>query len=269
MSRELLNTAREAAWIGARVLIKLWNQGHQIENKSKFDFVTEADKASEAAIIEDIKSRYPDHLILAEESAGDWGSQSLHTDEVLWVVDPLDGTTNFIHGLPHVAVSVAALQHGQPLAGVVVDVVRKEEFAAIRGQGAFVNSEPMRVSGVTQRSDSLLLTGFPFKNKKILPTYFQLFGELFQEVSDIRRAGSAALDLAYVAAGRAEGFWELGLSPWDVAAGALLITESGGGISDFSGGQGHMGNGQVAAGNPSTHAWLLETCQKYFGDTQP
>jgi myo-inositol-1(or 4)-monophosphatase len=265
MNNQLLNTAREAAWAGVRVLSQLWNQAHHIEEKSKNDFVTEADKASEKAILSEIQSRYPDHLILAEESAKDWNKEALYSDEHLWVVDPLDGTSNFIHGFPCVAVSVAVLRHGQPLAGVVVDVSRKEEFAALKGKGAWVDGNPMRVSRISERGRSLVLTGFPFRQKHKLETYLGLFSQIFQEVSGIRRAGAAALDLAFVAAGRAEGFWETGLLPWDVAAGSLLITEAGGMISDYYGGNGHLTGEQVVAGNPHLHEWLRGKCQIYFG----
>ena len=264
MSMELLKSARDAARAGAEVLRGMWGRQLNVECKGRADYVTEADRGSEAAILQVIRKRHPGHLILAEESASGWSRESMRTDEVQWVVDPLDGTTNFIHGIPQVAVSVAALRQGRPIVGVVLDVTRKEEFSALKGQGAWLDGRPMAVSALTNLQDAVLFTGFPFKRKHLLEDYLALFKDLMQEISGIRRPGAAALDLAWVAAGRCEGFWELGLSPWDLSAGALLISEAGGKISDFSGGSEHLWSGEVAAGNPVVHKWLRQKCARRF-----
>ncbi len=263
LNRELMRTALAAARAGAEVLRRMWGRRVKVERKQRFDFVTEADRAAEEAVLAVIGRRHPDHAVLAEESAGDW-SGARRGGEVLWVVDPLDGTTNFIHGYPQVAVSVAATIEGESLAGAVIDVTRGEEFTAWRGGGAFLDGEPIRVSECREMADALLLTGFPFRNQDRLGEYLELFTELFVQVSGVRRAGAAALDLAHVAAGRAEGFWELGLKPWDMAAGALLISEAGGVVTDFDGGPEAIWRGDVAAACPGLHAGLREPCGRHF-----
>ena len=264
MPEELLQTAREAARAGAELLRGMWGQGLEVSQKGRFDFVTQADRRSEAAILEIIRSRHPDHAILAEESAGDW-QEAAASPDVLWIVDPLDGTTNYIHGFPMVGVSVAAWRRGRPLVGVIIDLARDEEFHALAGGGAWSGERRLRVSPVEDPARSLLLTGFPFREKDRLDEFLALFRELFNRVSGVRRAGAACLDLAYLAAGRAEGFWETGLSPWDVAAGVLLIEEAGGVVSDFAGGDGYLWNRQLVAGNPATHPWLREACLRHMG----
>lgn len=262
MEQNLLDIARGAARAGAHVLRGMWGEELlSVQSKARFDYVTEADQKSEKAVLEVIKGAMPGSHILAEESAGDW-SREAGRPGVLWVVDPLDGTTNFIHGFPHVAVSVAALQDGRPAAGVVIDVTREEEFSAAAGRGAWLNGRPMRVSRESEPERALFLTGFPFRIKPRLKDYLKLFADLFDQVSGIRRAGSAALDLAYVAAGRAEGFWELGLMPWDVAAGVLLVTEAGGLVSDFGGGAGYLWQEEMVAANPALHLMLQKACAR-------
>jgi myo-inositol-1(or 4)-monophosphatase len=183
---------------------------------------------------------------------------------ITWVVDPLDGTTNFIHGFPHVAVSVAAVSRGLPLAGVVVDVTRGEEFRAARGQGAYLGEARLAVSAQADPARALLCTGFPFRDRARLTPYMELFQELFLRVSDVRRAGAAALDLAYVAAGRVEGFWEMGLKPWDLAAGMLLVEEAGGRVSDFAGGGEALWRGDVVAACPGLHGLMRDACAARF-----
>ena len=264
---DLLKSARDAARAGAEVLREMWGGRLEVQTKGRADFVTEADRKSEAAILDVIRGRHPDHLILAEESNSGWSRDSLHTQQVQWVVDPLDGTTNFIHGIPQVAVSVAALQQGRPVAGVVIDVTRREEFSACLGEGAWLDGRPMAVSALENLQNAVLFTGFPFRLKHLLDDYLALFKQIMQETAGIRRPGAAALDLAWLAAGRCEGFWELGLSPWDVSAGALLITEAGGRISDFGGGDGHLWAGEVAAGTPMVHEWLRRKCAEHFPHT--
>lgn len=205
MREQLLETAVAAARAGARLLRERWSAPRTISRKERYDFVTDADLASQRAVLAVIEERHPDHAILAEEERGD-PATAARTPGVLWVVDPLDGTTNFIHGFPMAAVSVAAVAGGRPLAGAIIDVVHGEEFKAARGLGAFVDDRPMRVADIEDRSQCLLLTGFPFRDRGRLDPYLELFKELFGQSSGVRRAGSAALDLAYVAAGRAQGF---------------------------------------------------------------
>jgi myo-inositol-1(or 4)-monophosphatase len=264
MHYQLLDTARAAAAAGARVLRARWGSRLTVTNKDAFDFVTDADRQAEEAVLGVIRARHPGHALLAEESeAGHW-EELCRAEGITWVVDPLDGTTNFIHGFPHVAVSVAAVSQGRPLAGVVVDVTREEEFRAVRGGGAFMGEHRLAVSAQTDPARALLCTGFPFRDRARLAPYMELFQELFLQVSDVRRAGAAALDLAYVAAGRAEGFWEMGLKPWDLAAGILLVEEAGGQVSDFAGGGETLWQGDVVAACPGLHGLMQKACSAHF-----
>lgn len=265
MEQIYLNTARRAARAGAEVLEGLWGRQTKIKQKKRFDFVTEADLASQEAVLAVINQAHPDHAVLAEETPADL-AQAAALEGPLWVVDPLDGTTNFIHGLPHVAVSVALLIEGRPRVGVVLDIMRGEEFWAHAGQGAWRNGEPMAVAEMEGRDHALLFTGFPFRDKHLLKPYLKLFEELFTQCAGVRRAGAAALDLAWLAAGRGQGFWELGLMPWDIAAGILLVEEAGGVVSDFQGGGGALWSGDIVAAAPKYHAWLQEACARYFPD---
>jgi myo-inositol-1(or 4)-monophosphatase len=226
-----------------------------VTRKRHNDFVTEVDKAAEAAIIEIIRQAYPDHSILAEETGATAARDSEHT----WIIDPLDGTTNFIHGFPQYAVSIA-LRHKDTIAhGVIYDPGRNELFIASRGGGAFLNDRRIRVSRRTKLSDALVGTGFPFRDLSGLQEYIAMFGALVPKVAGIRRPGAAALDLAYVAAGRFDAFWEMGLMPWDMAAGALMIQEAGGLVGDFRGETGYMESGRILAGNPKIFAQLVQT----------
>lgn len=263
MENTLLHTALTAGRAGADALRGLWGRHLDIQQKQRFDFVTNADKEAEEAVLGVIRANHPDHAILAEESAGDFSQASL-TPGVLWVVDPLDGTTNYIHGIPHVAVSVAALEDGRPMAGVIIDVTRGEEFAAARGQGVTLDGKQVKASAIRNPARAILLTGFPFKQKERSDRYFKLFIELFDQVSDMRRAGSAALDLAYVASGRAEAFWEMGLKPWDLAAGLLMVEEAGGVVSDFDGGDQALWRGDVVAANQALHQLVQPACSRKF-----
>ncbi len=262
-SSRLLHTAREAARAGARVLARFDPSDLRVESKKSFDYVTQADRQAEEAVLGVIRRRHRGHRILAEESAGERDIPQ-DPDEVLWVVDPLDGTTNFIHGFPHYAVSVAALAGGELAAGVVLDVTRGEEFYARAGGGAWLNHRPLAVSPPGRPGEALLLTGFPFRDKDRLQRYLELFAEIFSRVSGVRRAGAAALDLAYVAAGRADGFWEMGLAPWDLAAGMLLVREAGGVVSDFGGGERSLWRGDVVAAAPWIHGLLQGACGRHF-----
>ncbi len=260
-----LKLAIEAAEAGAQVVRSLWGKAHRVEHKRRFDFVTEADKASQEAITALIRRSFPDHAILAEEDA----HSSWPVEGPVWVIDPLDGTTNFIHGYKQVGVSVGLVVGGRPVVGVVVDVAHGERFWAGRGMGAWSNEGRIRVSGVEDPAQALVLTGFPFREKQLLDPYLDLFKEIFLATSGVRRAGAAALDLVHVAAGRADGFWELGLKPWDLAAGMVILEEAGGVWSDFEGGDGALWSGDIVAGNPGIHRWLKEICSRYFPRLRP
>ncbi len=227
-----------------------------VTRKRHNDFVTEVDKNAEAAIIQVIHDAYPDHAILAEESGKSAGAKG--ASEYTWIIDPLDGTTNFIHGFPQYAVSIA-LMHRETLShAVIYDTAKNELFHASRGGGAFMNDRRIRVSKRTQFSDALIGTGFPYSNMEELDNYLRMFRAVVSQVAGVRRAGAAALDLAYVAAGRMDGFWELGLSPWDVAAGVLLIQEAGGLVSDFEGESDYLYSGRIVGGNPKIFHQLLQ-----------
>jgi myo-inositol-1(or 4)-monophosphatase len=231
----------------------------QVTSKGRSDFVTEVDHAAEAAIIDTLKTAYPQHAILAEESGA---SHPQGDAEYVWIIDPLDGTTNFIHGFPQYAVSIALQHRGQLAQAVVYDPTRNELFTASRGRGAFLNDRRIRVSRRTQLRDSLIGTGFPFRQLEHLDAYLRIFKRVTEETAGIRRAGAAALDLAYVAAGRLDGFWESGLSPWDMAAGALLILEAGGFVADFDGAPNFLQSGHIVCGNPKVFAQLLKLVQE-------
>ena len=221
-----------------------------VTSKNANDFVTEVDLLAERDIIETIKEAYPEHEILAEESGREGNS------DVVWIIDPLDGTTNFMHGFPQYAVSIGVQVNGELDQAVIYDPLKQELFTASKGNGATVDGRKMRVTDRKTLDGALLGTGFPFKNQEILDTYLEMFKDIFSESSGVRRAGSAALDLAYVAAGRLDGFWEIGLKPWDMAAGALMIKEAGGIITDFSGKDNYLESGNVIAGNLKLHAQL-------------
>lgn len=223
----------------------------QVVEKSPNEFVTQVDKAAEAAIIEVIRDHHPDHAILAEES----GATGDH--EYQWIIDPLDGTTNYLHGFPVFSVSIAVARRGEIEHGVVYDPLRQEIFTASRGQGAQLDGRRIRVSKRTTLQQSLVATGFPYRaNLEHLERYLNMLRAVMLESSGVRRPGSAALDLCYVAAGRVDAFFELGLSKWDIAAGSLIIREAGGRISDFQGRDTYLDSGNVVAGNPKTYAAL-------------
>ena len=232
--------------------------GRDIEHKQAADFVTRVDREAEEAIIRIIREDRPGHSFLAEESIHDVASTGYR-----WIIDPLDGTTNFIHGFPVFSVSIALQYQRDVILAVVFDPMRDELFTAMKGRGAFLNGREIRVSA-TSLGQGLIATGFPFRDKKMTGPYLKLFRNLFDRISDFRRAGSAALDLSYLAAGRCDGFFEIGLSPWDVAAGSLLIREAGGIVTDFGGGQRYIETGNIVAGTPMTHAGILEEVQKVF-----
>jgi len=227
--------------------------------KSQHDFVTEVDRAAEGMIAEEIARAEPDSVIVGEELSPKRGTRG----ELVWIVDPLDGTTNFLHGYPQYAVSIACLVDGKLAAGVIHDVCRKRTYRAIRGGGAFEENTRLGVSAVTEPRRALIGTGFPFKALNLLHVYLAQFAGVIGAASGIRRAGAAALDLADVAAGRLDGFWELSLAPWDVGAGALLIREAGGIITRPEGATDVVStDGPVVAGNSAIHKWLIDLLRK-------
>jgi len=231
-----------------------------VQTKSQNDFVSEIDLRAEREIIGVIRAAYPSHGILAEESGSTPG------DEYIWIIDPLDGTTNFINGFPHFAVSIALQHKGKLVQAVIFDPVRNELFTATRGSGAQLNNRRIRVTSRKDLGGALLGTGFPFKQQHNLDIYLETFKALFPNTAGIRRAGSAALDLAYVAAGRLDGFWELGLSKWDMAAGILLIQEAGGLISDFTGRDDYFESGNIVCGGPKVFKCMLQDIHPFAND---
>ena len=238
----------------------------KVTEKHHNDFVTEVDKAAEAAIIEILQTAYPAHGRLAEESGRSWAAGAHSASEKIgeepdyvWIIDPLDGTTNFIHGFPQYCVSIGLAHKGQMMQAVIFDPTRNDLFTATKGRGAYMNDKRLRVSKRARLSEALLGTGFPFRGLAQLDLYLPMFRLMTQQVAGIRRPGSAALDLAYVAAGRLDGFFELGLAPWDIAAGSLLVSEAGGLIGNFQGDPGYLHVGDVLAGNPKIFAQLVQT----------
>lgn len=245
-----IKAARRAGSLILRYLDRLDRVG--VVEKSRNDFVTEIDVLAEQEIIRVIHDSYPDHGILAEEG----GAQS--GQEYEWIIDPIDGTTNYLHGHPQFAVSIAVRHQAQLEHGVIFDPLRDELFAASRGAGARLNDRRIRVSRVHRLRDALLGTGFPFKEIRNLDRWIEDFRFFLTHSHGIRRAGSAALDLAYIACGRLDGFWEYGLSPWDMAAGVVLIREAGGLVSDPAGGQQFMESGNIVTGNTEIYSAMLE-----------
>ena len=226
-----------------------------VRRKQHNDFVTEVDHAAEDAIIRTLRDAYPSHGFLGEETGT---SAQADKSDYLWIIDPLDGTTNFLHGFPQYCVSIALRHKGVLQQAVIYDPNRNELFTATRGAGAFLNDRRIRVSGTDRLEDSLIGTGFPFREFAHFDEYLRMFGEITRRVAGVRRPGAAALDLAWVAAGRTDGFWEMGLSPWDMAAGALLVREAGGLVGDFAGADGFLDSGRIVAANSKVFAPLLQ-----------
>ncbi len=225
-----------------------------VSAKGPKDFVSEIDRGAEAAIVETLLAAYPDHAILAEEGTAKGANAEA---DYLWIIDPLDGTTNFLHGFPQYCVSIALAHKGIVSQAVIYDPVRNDLFTASRGRGAFLNDRRIRVSRRQHLRECLIGTGFPFRDGSFLDTYLQMMRSMIQHTAGIRRPGAAALDLAYVAAGFYDGFWEVGLNPWDVAAGSLLVLEAGGLIGDLSGEGDYLYSGQVIAANPKIYAQMV------------
>lgn len=256
----MLNIATRAARQAGEYIVRSFDRGKDlhISAKGQNDFVTEIDQHAEMLIVETLLKAYPDHAILAEESGQHYNS------DYQWIIDPLDGTTNFLHKHPQFCVSIALKHQDHLLLATIYDPLRQELFTAERGVGAFFNDRRIRVSGLSTLNGALIGTGFPFRIQQYLDIYIETFRALFPLVADIRRAGSAALDLAYVAMGRLDGFWEIGLKPWDMAAGALLVQEAGGFVSDFSGGDNYLVTGNVICGTPKVFKGMLQTIQPHL-----
>jgi len=251
----MLNIAVRAARRAGSIINRaaLDGGGYEVRSKRMNDFVTKVDHAAEESIIEIVRKAYPDHAVLAEESGA-----STERSEYQWVIDPLDGTTNFIHGFPQYCVSIA-IRHREALAhGVIYDPLKNELFTASKGRGAFLNDRRIRVSKCLRLGDALVGTGFPFKELGQIERYTGQLKQIMQKTAGVRRAGAAALDLAYVACGRLDAFWELGLSAWDMAAGALMIQEAGGLVGDLRGEDGYLESGEIACATPKIFPPLLE-----------
>lgn len=261
----MLNTAVKAARRAAAIINRASFDIEQlrVSEKRHNDFVTEVDKAAEQAIIEVLKTAYPDHAILAEESGA---SANLHDEnENVWIIDPLDGTTNFIHGFPQYCVSIALQQRGQITQAVVYDPTRNDLFTASKGAGAYLNEKRIRVARRDKLADALIGTGFPYSNFEKMEQHLKMFRIMTEKCAGLRRPGAAALDLAYVAAGRFDGFFEKNLKPWDIAAGSLLITEAGGIVANFEGESDYLYHGDIIAGSPKIFAQMLHHLSPFAG----
>jgi len=230
-----------------------------VRKKTINDYVSEVDHLAERAIIETLLDAYPTHSILAEESG-----QTNNDAENVWIIDPLDGTTNFLHGFPQYCISIALQQRGQITQAVIYDPNRNDLFTATKGRGAFLNDRRIRVSPRAKLQECIIGTGFPFRDYTHLETYLGMFKDMITKTSGLRRPGSAALDLAYVAAGWFDGFWEIGLSKWDIAAGGLLVSEAGGLVGDFEGNETWLETGNIVAANPKVFAQMLQVLKPHL-----
>jgi myo-inositol-1(or 4)-monophosphatase len=258
----MLNVAIKAARAAGVIINRaaLDVESVRVSQKMANDFVTEVDQASENIIIDTLLTAYPDHGILAEESGQTRGNtQSEH----VWIIDPLDGTTNFIHGFPFYCISIALQSKGRIEQAVVYDPTRNDLFTSTRGRGAFMNDRRLRVSKRIRLQECLISTGFPFRPDDDYAAYLKLMSEVMKRTAGLRRPGAAALDLAYVAAGFCDGFFETGLHPWDMAAGSLLITEAGGLVGNFTGDADYLHQRECMAANPKIYAQLVTLLQKY------
>ena len=258
----MLNMAIKAARAAGAIINRaaLDVEAVRVNTKQVNDFVTEVDQQAEQAIIETLLTAYPSHGILAEESGNEYGNRN---SDHIWIIDPLDGTTNFIHGFPVYCVSIALAVEGRIEQAVVYDPSRNDLFTATRGRGAFLNERRIRVSKRTMLRDSLISTGFPFRPGDNFKQYMAMLGDVMQRTSGVRRPGAAALDLAYVAAGFSDGFFETGLNIWDVAAGSLLVTEAGGLVGNFTGEADFLEQREILAGTPRVYGQLVPVLAKY------
>ena len=252
---EILTHSVEGAHIAGKILTNNFGRlrAEEVQNKSKFDFVTAVDKAAEKAIVDYLQQFYPQHAIHAEESG-----KNAKSSDFKWLIDPLDGTKNYIHSFPVYSVSIGLRYRNRIVAGVVYVPDQDELFTALIGRGAFLNGKPIHVSATTQMASCMIATGFPHATKQCIDMYLSCFKNLFLEVSAIRRPGSAAIDLAYTACGRFDGFWEFKLNPWDIGAGILLVQEAGGKVTDPLGGSRFFDTGDLVAGTPVIHERMIQ-----------
>lgn len=254
--------AARAARDAGKLLLNYFNHMETVavQEKQANDFVTEVDRASEQIIINAIRKAYPDHAILAEESGSHAGN------DYLWIIDPLDGTTNYLHGFPQFSISIALQYRGELEAAVVYDPLRDETFSAHKGGGAYLNDHRIRISNQKDLHGALLGTGIPYRDQRHVDAYFGMMKALIRDAAGVRRPGSAALDFAWLAAGRIDGFWELGLAQWDFAGGALLVKEAGGVVTDLRGGDTHFKTGNLVAGNVKIHKEMLKTIKPFLSE---
>lgn len=255
-----LNIAKRAALDAGKIMLRNWERLDtlKVSEKQRNDFVTEVDLQAEREIIRTLHKIYPNHAILAEESG-----VSGENDEYQWIIDPLDGTTNYLNGFPHFAVSIGLKHKGRLEAGLIYDPLKQDIFTASRGQGALLNDRRIRVKKRTSLEGALIATGIPARYMEHKPAFLEMMGAMMSNGGQLRRTGSAALDLAYVAAGRLDGFWEIGLKPWDMAAGAVLIQEAGGLVGDLRGDMNFMETGNIVGGSPKVFKALLQTIQPH------
>ena len=258
-----IKAARKAGTViqrGARDVDRL-----TVTSKGPKDFVSEVDKAAEATIVDTLLEAYPDHGILAEEGTV---NSKVQNPESIWIIDPLDGTTNFLHGFPHYCVSIALQHRGVITQGVVYDPNRNDLFTTTRGAGAYLNDRRLRVSKRIRMDEALVATGFPFKDGSLVEAHLDMMRDMLHKTAGIRRAGAAALDLAHVAAGWYEGFWECGLYPWDMAAGSLLVVEAGGLVTDIHGEDGFLYSGTIVAAAPKILPQIVQTVSPHMKKAQ-
>jgi len=260
--KPVTNIAVRAARQAGSILMRNFDHvdSLKVTQKSRNDFVTDVDRAAEEVIIRTIRQAYPDHAILAEETGAHDGN------DFQWVIDPLDGTTNYLHGFPQFSISIALLHRGVLESAVVYDPLSNELFTADKGNGAFFNERRIRINNLKSLNGALIGTGIPFRDQRFMDNYLGMLKDMAKDTAGIRRPGSAALDFAYLAAGRIDGFWELGLSKWDFAAGALLVKEAGGVVSDLSGGEKYLETGNVVAGSIGLHQHMLKTIKPHLSD---
>ena len=251
-----LVVATQAAHAAGKIIMHYFDERDtlSVTTKAFNDFVSEVDCRAEQAVIAVLKEAYPSHGFLGEEG----GQQGEVENEYVWIIDPLDGTTNFLRGIPHFAVSIALVQSGEVVCGVIYDPARQELFTAARGGGATMNGRVLRVAEQTDFPSAMLGTGFPLIDRNVCGAYFDMLRAATRRGTGIRRGGAAALDMAWVACGRIDGFWEIGLKPWDIAAGVVLIEEAGGVVTDFAGGHSYLKTGDVVAACPALHRQMYE-----------
>ena len=261
MPRPAVNVAVRAARAAGAVILRYMNrvEGLTVEEKARHDYVTEVDRMAEAEIVRELRRAFPDHAVLGEESG-----RTGKSDKV-WVVDPLDGTHNYLRGFPHFCVSIGFLDHGDPVHGVIYDPLRDELYTASKGDGAFLNDRRIRVSKREGLAGALLCSGYPYRQREHLDSQLAVTRALLEQAEDIRRTGSAALDLAYVAAGRLDGYFEPGLKPWDMVAGCVLVREAGGKYCDFAGRDGIPASGNIVAGNHMITAAMVKVISAHAG----